>query len=252
MYRLLSLIPLLILTSPATAGWYRVTNYTGHLGDAAVHLSLQVYSFGSGLNVEGSYYYDRYRSPIVLYGKLDGDQLALCEIHDTRTFSRIIEQGSKSGFDTTACPLQLTLTGQGANGKWHDRHHTLAVNLSRAGQLNDDHPAHGSAELKIPFWGQTAYHTFVGLYRTEQGNVSIDRVDVISKASGKVVQRFNPNAHECGFGFTMTPIYMNLQTASPRGPEQIVLTCYSQRGDRSAIYTFNPDSGRFVFTPPGA
>jgi len=50
-------------------------------------------SFGSGIAVEGSYFYDAKQSPIAVYGKANGTRLVLCEISDDREFDRIIIVG---------------------------------------------------------------------------------------------------------------------------------------------------------------
>ncbi|TPN60374.1 hypothetical protein FJ981_02250 [Mesorhizobium sp. B1-1-4] len=64
---------LLLLSQKAVAGWYHVENYEGSIGPDPVHLSLQTYdSFGSGITVEGSYFYDAGQSPIALYGTVSG------------------------------------------------------------------------------------------------------------------------------------------------------------------------------------
>ena len=64
---------LLVLSGKAFAGWYQVKNYEGSIGPNPVHLSLQRYDgFGSGITVEGSYFYDAKQSPIALYGKAEG------------------------------------------------------------------------------------------------------------------------------------------------------------------------------------
>jgi hypothetical protein len=88
---------LLLLSEKAVAGWYQVENYEGPIGANPVHVSLQRYaSFGSGITVEGSYFYDAKQSPIAIYGKADGSKLALCEIADDKEFQRVLIMGSKT------------------------------------------------------------------------------------------------------------------------------------------------------------
>src|SRR5690606_23743830 len=102
-------IVLMLLSGQAAAGWYHVENYQGLLGPHPIHLSLQTYSqFGSGITVEGSYFYDAKQSPITLYGKMNGTKLELCEISDKATFDRIIVMGSKTPVDTAGCSFSLT------------------------------------------------------------------------------------------------------------------------------------------------
>jgi len=111
-------ILLLLVAMEANAGWYRVTNYVGQIGPYPVHLSIQTYDwFGGRLNVQGSYYYDKHRSPILIYGKLVGNSASLCEIHSADEFDKILHRGSKAGFDTTGCPLRLVFSNDEATGQ---------------------------------------------------------------------------------------------------------------------------------------
>ena len=93
---ILAIACVLSLAGKAAAGWYRVENYEGSIGSASVHLSLQRYDgFGSGITVEGSYFYDAKQRPIALYGKIDGSSLSLCEITDDKEFDRVLVVGSR-------------------------------------------------------------------------------------------------------------------------------------------------------------
>ncbi|MDX1803767.1 MAG: hypothetical protein R3292_06770 [Alcanivorax sp.] len=248
--RLAVVTTLLLLSSPALAGWYQVSNYTGHIGRQAAHLSLQYYHFGAGITVEGSYYYDHYHTPIALYGTRDPHgHLTLCEIHSHTEFSRVIETGLQNPIDTSHCPLQLQLGPRHADGRWHDGKHDLAVSLTRVGQLDNTGPPRLTGKVAIPFWGQTDHYSFIGRYRQQQGTLALQRLRVVNKASGKVIQELNPNGHDCGFGFYMTPIYMNVASGHNHDQEEVDLHCDSRRGDRIAAYTLDRSSQTFVFNP---
>ncbi|WP_206534608.1 hypothetical protein, partial [Mesorhizobium sp. M7D.F.Ca.US.004.03.1.1] len=72
-----TLFCVLLLTGEAFAGWYQVENYEGSIGAKPVHLSLQRYdSFGSGITVEGNYFYDAKQIPIAVYGKISGTSVS--------------------------------------------------------------------------------------------------------------------------------------------------------------------------------
>lgn len=76
---------LLLLSQKAFAGWYQVENYEGSIGPNPIHLSLQRYDgFGSGITVNGSYFYDARQIPIAIYGKADGTKLTLARLRTTR------------------------------------------------------------------------------------------------------------------------------------------------------------------------
>jgi hypothetical protein len=110
---------LLAMTVQAAAGWYQVDNYEGSIGPNPIHLSLQRYdSFGSGITVEGSYFYDTRQSPIAVYGKISGASISLCEIADDKEFDRVLVMGSKMPVDTTGCPFSLDMSESGVTGTW--------------------------------------------------------------------------------------------------------------------------------------
>jgi hypothetical protein len=161
-------IILLLVAAKANADGSRVTNYVGQIGPYPVHLSIQTNDFGSGLEVHGSYYYDKHRSPIPLYGKLIGNSASLCEIHSDDEIDKILVRGSKSGFDTTKCPLRLVFSNDEATGQWTDHRGSFDVKLKRVGSLDYSELGRIDGVVEIPFWGQTKNYMFIGVYKADR------------------------------------------------------------------------------------
>ncbi|AJX13230.1 hypothetical protein [Burkholderia ubonensis] len=230
----------------AHAGWYVVDNYQGHIGPYAVHLSLQQRDgFGSGLNLLGSYYFDSRHAPIPLYGKRVGAILELCEVHNPSEYDKYLIQGSKHGFDTSHCPFKLISGDRALRGTWQDGGRRYDVSMTSTASLDDTtSPGSAEGEVDIPFWGQTETHAFVGVYQGTAEGLAIRRINVIDKKTGKVDQVVDPQLHGCQFGFFMTPIYMNLESA--KSPYEVQLNCYSNgRFDVTVGYRFDKASHRY-------
>ena len=236
----------------ANAGWYRVTNYVGQIGPYPVHLSIQTNDFGSGLEVHGSYYYDKHRSPIPLYGKLIGNSASLCEIHSDDEIDKILVKGSKSGFDTTKCPLRLVFSNDEATGQWTDHRGSFDVKLKRVGSLDDTKTGRIDGVVEIPFWGQTKNYMFIGVYQADGAavaGITINDVRVVNKKTGAIIQDFDVQHLDCTFGFLMTPIYMNIESVNSEKDEQILLNCYGMRYRTVIYYSLNKKTGTFEFSP---
>lgn len=250
--RLASLVGLMSCAISAHAGWYIVHNYEGRVGNLPVHVSLQSYSFGPGQNMEGSYYYDSHRAPIPLYGMATGNTIALCEIHNAAEFDKHINVGSK--FSTDTCPFQLTRNGDHLSGRWREGSRRYDVDLKEVGMLDDtSSSANIRVELVIPFWGQTATHSFWGVYEKVGDSLIVNHIDVVNKRTGKVDQVIwtgktgqaeDEESRDCYFGFYMTPIYMNIQ--SDTKAESIHLSCFSNGPDDIRLfYSFDPKTRRY-------
>lgn len=239
---------LLLWSSAATAGWYRVTNYEGHIGPYPVHLSIQEYEFDRGINVNGSYYYDRKRQPIPLYGRRgDKGVLVLCEVHGAAEEKEFI-WGSKTTFNASACPFHLASADHSLSGNWTDSAKTYEVSLAQVAALdNTAEELVISGQMEIPYWGQTSRHSFIGIYSRE-GTEGHAVVRVVNKVTGLTLQELRPNEHGCVFGFVMTPIYMHTVTDASTRVEQIDLLCDSKVKDY-VTYKFNKSANRFVRVP---
>lgn len=236
----------LLLTPSAFGGWYQVENYVGHIGSYPVHVSIQEYDFGSGLTVEGSYYYDKHMTAIPIYGKYDKKlkSISLCEIHNDMDFQNIIVRGSETGFETANCPFQLIQTKDSMTGKWVSNGLDYDVLLQRVGSLSNTESGVIMGDVEIPFWGQTKNYMFVGIYESTGKGISINKVRVINKLTKQVVQEFDPQKHDCSFGFFMTPIYMNIENAMA---DEIMLNCYGPRSGTLAYYGLDKKNGQFKF-----
>lgn len=213
----------------ANSSWYMVNNYEGKIGAYSVHLSLQSYDFGDNVNVEGSYYYDKHRSPIVLYGKETKDRIELCEVNDKKTFDEYIMSGQH--YDATKCPFQVSKTGNNITGVWQNDKVKLDVTLSKTSELDKSNISGG--KIEIPFWGQTENHSFIGVYESGTDGIVINKVKVINKKDGGVLQVINPQLNNCDFGFYMTPIYQNIEVLNK---STMSLNCYSTNSDITVEY----------------
>lgn len=235
----ISLYTLLCGSAMATRdSWYVINNYEGQIGKNPVHVSLQTYAFGGQTTVKGSYYYDKYRSPIALYGKQTATSLVLCEVNGDKEYSEHIEEGVN--YDASLCPLKLTYSGDNLQGAWQNKKSNLNVLLQHTSSL-DATPLTDNAThvIEIPFWGQTAAHSFIGVYQKKGDDISINKVKVLNKSSGKVDQVIDPQLHDCTFGFYMTAIYQNIEKLG--NSSQIALNCYSTGSDNSVMYSLNQD-----------
>jgi hypothetical protein len=237
----------------ATAGWYEVTNYVGRIGEYPIHFSIQKLERYGGLNILGSYYYDRYMAPIPLYGKLnENGRLSLCEIHSNDEYRKVIINGSKVPVDTSGCPFQIIVGNQSATGKWANGKRNYEVALNETARLDNTGDTLSIAgKFEIPFWGQTAEHLFIGFYTLEARPM----VKVVNKRSNAVIQVIYPEKHGCEFGFSMTPIYMNIEGYGSESyishtSEQIFFQCYARLADIILHFRLNMSSGKFDLISP--
>lgn len=66
-------------------------------------------------------------------------------------------------------------------------------------------------------------------------------IKVVDKRTRAVTQKFNPQDHDCSFGFFMAPIYMNVESYESK-VEQIILNCHGPKDGDIAFYVFNQRS----------
>jgi hypothetical protein len=233
---ILAISCVLLLSGEAVAGWYQVENYEGSIGPNPVHLSLQRYdSFGSGITVEGSYFYDAKQSPIAVYGKISGTSASLCETADDKEFDRVLVIGSKTPVDTSGCPFSLDVGEGGATGTWSKGSDKFPIMLKKVASLDNTGKAKIDGTVEIPFWAQTATHRFVGVYEKAGFLVCMTKLQVINKEKKKVVQEIEFGGDDCNAGMLMTPIYMNVQKQTERSFEIISVNF----GGRSAGFTMD-------------
>ena len=233
---------LLVSSGKAFAGWYQVKNYEGSIGPNPVHLSLQRYDgFGSGITVEGSYFYDAKQSPIALYGKAEGTKLTLCEIADDKELDRVLVMGSKMPIDTAGCPLSLDLSESGATGTWIKGMEKFPVVLQQVAGLDDTAEGRVKGIVEIPFWAQTAIHRFTGIFTKTDAGICMAKLQVISKKQRKAVQSIRFDDNDCNAGMLMTPIYMNVQ----KQDEEIISVNFRGNGGYTVEYGFSPKTGTY-------
>ncbi|BCG89074.1 hypothetical protein MesoLj113c_51840 [Mesorhizobium sp. 113-3-9] len=234
---------LLALTGQAAAGWYQIKNFEGSIGPNPVHLSLQRYDgFGSGITVEGSYFYDAKQSPIALYGKAEGTKLTLCEIADDKELDRVLVVGSKTPVDTTGCPLSLDISESGATGIWVKGPEKFPIVLKQVAGLDDTAEGKINGIVEIPFWTQTAAHRFAGIFTKTDAGICMTKLQVISKKTRKAVQSIRFDDDDCNAGMLMTPIYMNVQ----KQDEEIIFVNFrGGNGGYTAEYGLSFKTGKY-------
>ena len=236
---------LLLLSGKATAGWYHVENYEGSIGPDPVHLSLQTYSFGSGITVQGSYFYDAKQSPIALYGKANGTSLALCAIADDEEFERVIVMGKKTGLDTSGCPFSLELGDGVLTGSWSKGADKFAVSLRKVAGLDDTGEGKVEGTVEIPFWAQTATDRFAGIYTKTDNGICMTKMQIINKKRKKAVQTIKFGGDLCNAGMLMTPIYWNVQKSVERGKDIISVNFYDGRAGYEEDYVFDRKTKKY-------
>lgn len=246
---ILTVAGLFILSGQAFAGWYHVENFEGFIGDRPVHFSLQKYdSFGSGITVEGSYFYNGERIPIPLYGTVNGDNVRFCEIANEKEFQKVLIVGSKTPVDTTRCPFSLTVNQTGATGAWHDEATSHPITLRKVATMDDTSDATITGTVEIPFWAQTANQMFSGIYEKTASGICMTTLRVINKASGKVDQEIGFPDDPCDAGMVMTPIYMNVEKFTETGTVEIAINFRDGGMGHSQSYRFDPLAKAFVQT----
>jgi len=227
-----ALCTLLFTTTAAHAGWYEVRNYTGTVGNAPVHVSLQTFdnlnkNESSQWRVDGSYYYDAHRVPIVLQGTRQPDgTMQLCEAAAPASFgdSPVVPKASPA--NPVPCPIHLTITTAGASGEWNDGKRTLPITLHQVASLDDtdgDGP-HIDGAVEIPMWHHSKDHLLLGVYRTSRDcPLSMSSLRLVNIKSGKVDRDIKL---DCA-GTVATSIYANVY----RGADTRHVTVIFQGGD---------------------
>jgi hypothetical protein len=240
---------LLSLAHAARAGWYQVDNFEGEAGGRSIRLSLQYYEFGSGITVEGSYYFVAERRPVALYGMKTASGAVLCEISSEAERERILVMGSAKPFDFGNCPLALSFAGDRAKGRWQREGTALTVSLIRTATLDDRNDPRVTGTMDIPFWAQTPTHMFVGRYENTSDGVCMSGVSVVDKASGSVDQVLRADIDTCDAGMLMTQIYRNLERGVEAGREFVWINIRGGGAGRWQDFDFDSATGRFVRAP---
>jgi hypothetical protein len=234
---------LVCFSCSASNSWYVVNNYEGIIGKYPVHLSIQSYDFGEGIKTEGSYYYDKYNAPIALYGIETSATMSLCEVANGKEFDKYIVNGAK--YVSENCSFKLSKSNSNLQGIWNKNGAELNVSLKLVSSM-DNTSISGSDDgtIDIPFWGQTGTHSFIGVYGSGENGLFINKIKVINKKNGALVQIIAPQKHGCEFGFYMTSIFQNIDSGSDKS--QITLNCYSTGSDFSVMYEFDKKQQQYL------
>jgi len=234
------------LTGDALAGWYHVENFTGTIGPYPIHFSLQTYaSFGSGITVEGSYYYDTKDSPIPIYGTSNNGKLALCEIANDKALNDIITVGSKTPVDATGCPFALAMNNDGATGTWSKGSTQYPVALKKVALLDDTDDGKIAGTVEIPFWAQTTRNMFLGVYAKYDDAICMGKMLIVDKATKQTDQEVAFDTADCDAGMVMTPIYLNVQKEREKGTDLISVNFNEGRTGSSKDYAFNTTTNKY-------
>lgn len=215
----ITLFMILFATPAAHAGWYEIRNYTGTIGNASVHVSLQTFD---NLNknepdqwrVDGSYYYDAHRVPIVLQGKRQPDgTMQLCEATTPATFGDAPVVPKASATNPVPCPITLTVADSGASGAWNDGKKTLPITLHQVASLYDTavNAPRVDGTVEIPMWHHTRDHLLLGVYQaSKDGLLSMSSLRLVNIKSGHVDKDIKLD----GAGTVATSIYANVYRAA--------------------------------------
>ena len=222
---LVATIAALLACAPAVsfAGWYEVANYTGTIGNAPVHVSVQTYDAinhndAGRWRVDGSYYYDAHRKPIPLQGRREPDgRMTLCEASPpaSNADSPVVPAASPSR--PKPCPIALNVAGQTATGTWDDGRKTLPITLNEVGRLNDNDQDHVRLDgtVDIPMWYRTKTHMLVGVYAlSDKCGLAMQSLRAVNIATGRIDRTI---ALDCDAGMVMTSIYANVTDARRAG-----------------------------------
>lgn len=225
----------------ADDSWYVVHNYEGRIGKYPIHLSLQSFDEDK-FTISGSYYYDKFHSVIALYGKQTQDSIELCEVSNRSDYEKYLILGE---YDFKNCPFKLIKNGKELKGIWQNSKSKLDVSLSQTSFINKSTLKSDNEKVEIPFWGQTQTHSFIGIYEKDiDGGITINKIKVLDKKDGRVIQVIDPQLHDCQFGFFLTSIFENVENFNS---SIITLNCYSARGDITTQYTFNKQTSKYIF-----
>ena len=128
-------------------------------------------------------------------------------------------------------------------GQWKSESVVYSVELTRTNYFIDNYIE--KRKIEIPFWGHTREHLFLGIYEMVKEEVVINKIDVISKNSGEVIQVINPQLHDCWFGFYETDIYNHVVTEDNTTVE---LQCNrSEYVGNTRFYQYNKKKGKYVY-----
>ncbi|MFP4014887.1 MAG: hypothetical protein ACLFVQ_12430, partial [Chitinispirillaceae bacterium] len=149
--------------------------FKGTIGTYAVTVMIQQYAG----TYHGTYYYDKYRSPILIVGsRHECGKLILQEYLTVRNREKSKKNNSI---------FEITETKSGYMGVWKSRSKEYPVNLisTDANKDLECKTDSGTGTKIVPFIGQTKKHMFMGYYSPEY---HLKKVEIINKTTGSVDQ----------------------------------------------------------------
>jgi hypothetical protein len=216
-----------IAVSSARAGWYEIRNYAGTIGGRPIHLSLQTYddidrNEPGQWHVDGSYYYDTYRTPIPLQGKRQPNgEMQLCEAVEPVSFAESPLVPAVSATHPVPCPISLKVSGTEASGDWRDEKSVLPIALHQVGSLVDTglEPPRVVGVVEIPMWHHAKDHLLLGVYQSSRScPLSMVRLRLVNIKSGQIDRNLK---FRCGTGTVATSIYANVYRAN--NPHHVIV-----------------------------
>ena len=220
------------------ASRFEVDNYEGKIGAFPVHVSVQNFSYiRKEKLIDGVYYYDTYRAPIPLHGTFQGEEIILCELRENDYKEPIKIKNIDD------CEFRLKYYKDKLIGRWKSKTASYPVELARTNSFYDNYIEKG--KIEIPFWGQTREHNFLGVYETDKEEIVINKINVVSKKSGKVIQEINPQLYGCDFGFYISHIYLHVVAEND---STIELNCDgAEYVGNTRFYQYNGKKGKYVY-----
>lgn len=243
MFKFVFMFAFALWAGSVNAGWYKVTNYVGFVGDYPVHFSVQsmdgvndfitaldgVGKLGDRIQYLGSYYYDRHRIPIPLYGRKDEKGgVRLCEVLDFEKFRReVLGSMKKDPVDVSNCQFRIFTKGNFASGEWSDGLKKYVVSLKRVGVLqNDGEKSRVEGVVEIPFWAKTRGHMLVGVYGYEESfreYAQMNKLLAINIKTGAVDEVVDVSSDHFGAGTLRIGIYENVENNTSNGREGVLV-----------------------------
>lgn len=172
----------------AKSDWTDIDNYQGKIGKLPIHLSLK---WGKRYNdmivIHGVYYYDKYRTPIIIRGSYQDKKIYLCEFKNLEYYEKQwqIEDFTQCVFTLEKHVIDNINYQEILTGEWQNKDSRYPVKLTRHNVQNGD--------IEIPYWGDTQHHMFVGVYETGGEETEINKIKVISKKVAKWLKSLTHN-----------------------------------------------------------
>lgn len=210
----------LLLSNAAYAGWYQIKSYEGTIGNLPVHISLQTFDKLNGkadTHIVGTYYYDAYRIPLRLDGKLlPGGGMTLCE-SDLRPGEQQVNEGVER-----RCTFALQVSANKLTGRWKAGATSLDVQLHQIAELDNNDEERIEGRMEIPMWYHTKKAMFIGVYSKIDvcEKLAMSELKIVRIPDGVILGNIplaepeedaDSDYLRCEAGLLMTEIYSNVE-----------------------------------------